>query len=299
MKTALVVSGGGSKGAFAVGALEYMINKLGLKFDLIAGTSTGSLIAPFIAAGDLKALGNLYLDMKTEHFLTPRNIPLAMFFKDAIFDVKPFHKVLNHVMKKDRARRVFASNAKIFIATVALQSGDIVYFHTMSPGTAKAPAGSRLCRIRDRVQLLKVMEASSNQPVFMSPVKVKTAPNQKPENVEQFVDGGVREYAPIRIVLENGATHVYAIVLSPGRSRHKGTLKSGFSILARTFGLFMEDVGESDIVAADLLAQQKGAKIKYVRPSKPLRTNSLKISTITQGKLMELGRAAAKQAGTL
>ncbi|MCK5797226.1 MAG: patatin-like phospholipase family protein, partial [Deltaproteobacteria bacterium] len=43
-RTALVVSGGGSKGAFAVGAIE-VLRERGTDFDLICGTSTGSLIA--------------------------------------------------------------------------------------------------------------------------------------------------------------------------------------------------------------------------------------------------------------
>ena len=61
----------------------------------------------------------------------------------------------------------------------------------------------------------------------------------------------------------------------------------------------MEDVGVSDIEIAKLLAEQRGAKIKFIRPTKPLLTDSLKITKITQAKMMELGRKAARKAGKL
>ena len=44
MKRALVISGGGSKGAFAVGALKNLIRERNLTFDVVAGTSTGAAI---------------------------------------------------------------------------------------------------------------------------------------------------------------------------------------------------------------------------------------------------------------
>ena len=40
---AVVMSGGGSKGAFQAGALDYLIQDQGLDFQVIAGVSTGSL----------------------------------------------------------------------------------------------------------------------------------------------------------------------------------------------------------------------------------------------------------------
>ena len=48
---ALVMSGGGSKGAFQLGAAEYLVNERGLDFQVIAGVSTGSLNAVLLAQG--------------------------------------------------------------------------------------------------------------------------------------------------------------------------------------------------------------------------------------------------------
>lgn len=43
---ALVISGGGSKGAFAGGVAEYLMKDKGKTYDLFLGTSTGSLLVP-------------------------------------------------------------------------------------------------------------------------------------------------------------------------------------------------------------------------------------------------------------
>ena len=59
MKKALVISGGGSKGAFAGGVAEYLINEKKKDYDFFLGTSTGSLLVSHLALGmidDLKAL---------------------------------------------------------------------------------------------------------------------------------------------------------------------------------------------------------------------------------------------------
>ena len=60
MKKALVISGGGSKGAFAGGVAEYLINKKKKDYDLFLGTSTGSLLVSHLALGMIDPLKELY-----------------------------------------------------------------------------------------------------------------------------------------------------------------------------------------------------------------------------------------------
>ena len=46
---ALVISGGGSKGAFAGGVAQYLIREKNIKYQLYLGSSTGSLLIPHLA----------------------------------------------------------------------------------------------------------------------------------------------------------------------------------------------------------------------------------------------------------
>ncbi len=302
MATALVVSGGGSKGAFAVGAIEVLINELNVNFDIVTGTSTGSLIAPFVAAGEHNQLAGFYLRMRTEHFLEKKqNVALSLFFKDAIFDTGPFHTTLDNLVKPAMVDKVLQNpKTRIALTTVGLQSGKVVYFHTFPQQEMSVPPGTRKVRIRDRDHLLKVMEGSSNQPVFMRPVRIKTSANQPARQAEQFVDGGVREYAPIRVAIENGADKVYAILLGPEKKPPVAKqYRAAFRILVRTFDLIRDDITYNDIQTANLLAEQKGATIKYIRPSEDFLTDSLNVSSIIQARMLELGRKAGRLAGRI
>ena len=48
---ALVISGGGAKGAWAGGLIEYLAKEQGMQWDILVGSSTGSLLVPMIAVG--------------------------------------------------------------------------------------------------------------------------------------------------------------------------------------------------------------------------------------------------------
>jgi NTE family protein len=75
-KYALVLSGGGFKGAFQIGALQYLMEN-GIrhndgtivqnpKFDFIAGVSVGALNGSFMAMEDFEGLKKLWEDVKTK-----------------------------------------------------------------------------------------------------------------------------------------------------------------------------------------------------------------------------------------
>ena len=60
---ALVISGGGSKGAYAGGVAHYLIRHQHTKYDLFLGSSTGSLLLPHLALGNLNKLYNIYTNV--------------------------------------------------------------------------------------------------------------------------------------------------------------------------------------------------------------------------------------------
>ena len=77
---ALVISGGGSKGAYAGGVAQYLIQEEGHKYDMYVGTSTGSLLVPHLAAGKIdkiyKLMTNSYSSLITIKLITFPACPL-------------------------------------------------------------------------------------------------------------------------------------------------------------------------------------------------------------------------------
>jgi len=70
---ALVISGGGSKGAFAGGVAQYLLQENGNKYDILIGSSTGSLLIPHLALGKVEKIYNIYsnVDMRRIFNLSP------------------------------------------------------------------------------------------------------------------------------------------------------------------------------------------------------------------------------------
>ena len=59
-KKALVISGGGARGAWAVGALRWLVRDKSQVFDLVVGSSTGALMSWAAALGKTDLLRDLY-----------------------------------------------------------------------------------------------------------------------------------------------------------------------------------------------------------------------------------------------
>ena len=60
---ALVISGGGSKGAFAGGVAQYLIKEEYKDYDILVGTSTGSLMVTHLALNKVEILKEIYTNI--------------------------------------------------------------------------------------------------------------------------------------------------------------------------------------------------------------------------------------------
>lgn len=75
MSRALVISGGGSKGAFAVGVIKRLTTLYpNLDFDIYIGTSAGSLVITPASLKQYDLLEHIYTTTKTTDILTSFNI---------------------------------------------------------------------------------------------------------------------------------------------------------------------------------------------------------------------------------
>src|SRR5207344_2909858 len=73
-------------------------------------------------------------------------------------------------------------------------------------------------RIKDATHMRLAVLASACQPVFMQPVQIDFNYDSGSEKNYQYVDGGVREYAGIQMAIDQGASEIFCILLSPDSS---------------------------------------------------------------------------------
>lgn len=247
MSRALVISGGGCKGAFAIGVVKrLLIEYPNLNFDIFVGTSTGSLIVPLVAMKEMALLEKIYTTQKTENIVLQGRLGDRL-GTHSIFDATPLWNLLEKNYTDKRYDDLQATGKKIFLTTTCLQSGELVVFTNDA-----APAKVRNYELRslvDASHFRKAVMASACQPVFMPPIKVNKDLPGEPHANWQYVDGGVREYAGIQMAIDNGATEIFTILLSPdAKTVEDKEYNDLFSLLQKTIDIFTDDVGKNDLI---------------------------------------------------
>jgi NTE family protein len=250
MKRALVVSGGGSKGAFAVGVIRRLMNSFpNLDFDIYVGTSTGSLVVPFAALKEFDALETLYTTQRTENIITKFNIGDRL-SEHSIFDARPLWNLIETNLTDARCQTLLNGQKEIYFTTTCLQTENLTVFTN-----AANPFRSRNYEVKkllSNLHLRKAVMASACQPVVMPPVKVNKDVPGAGNEIHQYVDGGVRQYAGVEMAIDNGATEIFTILLSSGVSEPVATeYKTLFPILEKTLSIFIEDVSKNDLIIPD------------------------------------------------
>ncbi|TXE15120.1 patatin-like phospholipase family protein [Seonamhaeicola algicola] len=268
---ALVISGGGSKGAFAGGVAQYLIEEQKNDYDMFLGTSTGSLLVPHLAAGRIDKLFDVYTNVN----------------QDSIFSVNPFVirkkgdrefvsiDFLNTIWQFIRMKRTFgeSKNLKKLIKrkftqeeyNLIKQTKDDVVI-TVSNLT-KNSVEYKSINDYSYEEFCEWIWISCNYIPFMSLVK---------KNDFEYADGGLGCIVPIREAILRGATQVDAIVLKAESMQGNKVLgKNPFSLMISLFGHLLDRMERNDVTIGKLAAIAKDVELNlYYTPSK-LTENSL------------------------
>lgn len=268
---ALVISGGGSKGAFAGGVAQYLIQEKKRNYDLFLGTSTGSLLIPHLAAGNIQKIYDIYTNV------TQRKI----------FSINPF------IVKKKEGREYvtinylntiwqFIRQRRTFGESKALRRNIRKNFSHRDFDELKNNVKDVVVTVsnlsRNRVEYKSIHEfeyddfcdwiwISCNYIPFMSLAK---------KDGFEYADGGLGCVVPIREAIKRGATEVDAIILEAENMEYNKVLgKNPFSLMVNLFGFLLDQVEYHDIVEGKLAALNKKVKLNiYYTPTK-LTENSL------------------------
>lgn len=292
----LITSGGGAKGAFSVGVLKYLKDERQLDhFDLISGTSTGALIASLAAVGKINQLVDVYLNTTNADILTPQNLINSLTQgKPFIYDTEPLFRQIDRHIDPATFTAIMNSSTNLCLNAISLQSGKLTIFSTkpVLPATAYFTK-----KIDSRDLLIKALLASSNQAVFMNPVKIGN---------DDYVDGGNREVIPTRVVVSNldgdQAHEIYVLSNNPNElvAMPNHSFNNLLDVLMRAIMMFIQEVRENDL---ELLSKFKilsngNIKVFYLCPPAELDKQfptGLRFDPGLMMQWMALGRETAER----
>ncbi|SEW30509.1 patatin-like phospholipase family protein [Chitinophaga arvensicola] len=247
--TALVISGGGSRAAFAVGALKYLYSQHpDINFDFFCGTGISALIAPLAALGEINLLEKLFTSNTTADIISTSSMLQRFPQSNSLYNATALsHKVTN-IFTDQRFRALQQLNKEVFVAGRCLQNSRVTYFSPASTDMVKKDYD--VISLHDNYTFREAVLASCSMPVFMPPVEVASLPDQ----VQQFSDGGGASYHPVQLAIEKGATDVYVILTTPEvAGQHDIVFKNLLDILEKEVDQHHNGIAATELQSTHLL----------------------------------------------
>ena len=259
MKRALVISGGGSKGAFAIGVLkELFATYPRLDFDIYVGTSAGSLVVSLASLKMMDTLERIYTTISNRDLFIEGNI-VDRLGDTSLLDVTPAWKMIQQNYPDANYDQLLASGKKVFLTTACLQTNELTIF--TNDASSIIPTDYKVVQTINANHFRRAMLASSCEPVFMPPIKVGRDVPGAANPDYQYVDGGVMEYVGVQMAIDAGATEIFTILLSADRPQAvKPPFTNLLDILGETVDILTSEVGKNDLAITD----QYAAALKYI-----------------------------------
>jgi len=250
-KIALILSGGGARGAFQVGAEMYARQVKGYHWDIIAGVSVGALNGAMLAMHRYQRLLDIWNSITDSQVYTGGfNLPSVI---GLLLGSKSFYgnAPLKKLMKGEfEAGKIIDD---LHVGVVSLVTGDYVQF------------------TKEFLELPEAILASASIPVIWPPVDIS------PDH-QAMVDGGVRNISPVGDVLGLEPDEIVIINCSP---QHPPVLsqvpQDVLSIGMRALDIMQNEIFVNDV--KDFLrinalvqeAEKQGAQLHHPRTGRVLK----------------------------
>ncbi|MFN8355547.1 MAG: patatin-like phospholipase family protein [Spirosomataceae bacterium] len=302
----LVLSGGSVKGAFQAGAIRALFES-GFQPDAIYGVSAGAMNSTFL----VNHLGKQYR-AKQSYDLNEAANDLCAFWKEKVTNPgslarrrgtyelglsalrRNFEGLLDNTPLRELMegeadiQNLRASPVALKVGTVDIQDGGIVYADPSFDHFFDYVLGS--CAI----------------PILMPVVKIGGNATMA------FLDGGMRDVAPIKKALRDGATHIAVIACHPrlihGQPFNYGNL---LALVDRAMDITVQEIVNNDIewaeylhallpkdrkwVSEGKLRPYQHFKLTVIRPQKALMVNIQDFSTDDIVHMIERGYHTTKE----
>ena len=263
----LILSGGGARGAYEVGVLQYIFSEFldsngkGPKVDLISGTSVGAVNGAFIASAiddvpaGVKQLVSVWTELELPHVLGFGLRQAAGLYRvllggsaqaRGVFDPAPLSALVGRNVRWRRLRQNIRSGAlrALTVSTTHVGTGQPVIFVDAAPGVGIPESlGLHALVRRARIGQHHVL-ASAAIPLIFPPVEIGD---------EIHCDGGLRLNTPMGPSVHLGMNRLLVIGLSTPHSPDRRAVKDGkypgaTYMLGKVLNAFLLDHVNTDLL---------------------------------------------------
>ncbi|PIB39121.1 patatin family protein [Maribacter sp. 4G9] len=268
---ALVISGGGSKGAFAGGVAQFLIQDAGKTYDIFVGTSTGSLLISHLALGKLNKIKRIY-----------SNVTQSSIFNNCPFVIKKVHGSDEIGINHWNVIRNFIKGKKTFgesenLRKLISDSLTKTEFNKLKQGMSDVVITVSNLSL-NQVEYKSIKDCSyedfcdwiwisANYTPFMSLVRKEGC---------EYADGGLGSIVPIEEAIKRGATEVDVVVLHTEINYlNRMPSRNPFELLTSMMSFVFDRIENQNIRIGKFVANQNNAIINLYYTPTILTTNSL------------------------
>lgn len=253
MKLGLCLSGGGTKAFAHIGALK-ALEESNIKFDYLAGTSSGSIVAALYAIGySVDEIYDIFKKYVNQiNYVDLRNI--LKIFKilfttgklkiDGLNSGEKIYKLMKKLCNEKGINNICQIDMPLLIPAVNICNEDLYVFYSKKSSIKKTPSNIRYIGNAD---IAAVVQASCSYPGVFSPCS-------KIDNC-LLIDGGIEENIPWREAKRVGADKVLSIVFSNTHSQK--CCNSIIEILTKSFNILCHELSRYEWDGTDYLLEIK------------------------------------------
>ena len=217
----LALGGGAARGFAHIGVIQ-VLEENGIKPDLVAGTSAGSLVAALYASGKSGAELAVLADSMDESAFTDWSFPGRGLIRG--------EGLAKYVRDNTGGLRIEQMRVPLGIVATDLDSGEAILFQRGDPGVA--------------------VRASSAVPAVFQPVRIGS---------HEYVDGGLVAPVPVHFARQMGADLVIAVDISA--SPEGNATGDAMRMLLQTFAIMGRSINRFELRDADVLLRPKLAQV--------------------------------------
>lgn len=198
-KVALVLGGGGSRGAYEAGVWQ-ALTELGIEIDIVTGCSVGAINAAMVVQGNVDLTAQLWRELETHMvFDVPEGSQPIEYAREIVFNHGAGTSGLKGLLTKYIDEDVVRNSPMVYgIPVVSLPTFDAHYLYKED-----IPSGKMIDFI--------IASASAFPAIH----------NCEIDGVD-YIDGGYADEIPVEMAVKKGATHVIAVNLKGmGVVRHE------------------------------------------------------------------------------